>query len=72
MAGNNLTQMTLNGYYTRDQHTLQIQAQIPITLVGQVREISSTSFNCCLFVCLFYFPARQIPSRILQIEVTSF
>ena len=55
MAGSNLSQMSLTGHVVQDQHHLQIQGQIKIILVDPVREMLSTAFDVCLFVCLFIF-----------------
>ena len=42
MAGDSLTQISLTGHGTQDQHHLQIHVQITIILVGQVRKMQVT------------------------------
>ncbi len=49
MACDNLALMSLTGNVVQDQHHLLIQVQITIIQVGQVREMSSTSFDHSLF-----------------------
>jgi len=67
MAGNSLSQTSLTGHVRQDQHGLQIQVQITIIPVRQVRKKKQRIFKMLLLVfCFVLFSSNTILTRKLR------